>query len=172
MFPGLALSVSSSLKLSQTFGSLVGTTGSSPMNNGRSWFGNRTVPASGWITGFTIPFDASGGPNNVKGELYADNGSGSPGALLYAGPSVQVASAGSLVVSGLMISVISGDTVYEGAAATNYNPQMLGKNPAAGYSSFRKENNFTSPANPMGTPDGTSSGENILGTIDLLSPRS
>lgn len=146
-----------------TFGDITQGGSSFPCSGNRAIFGLFTLSEAGDVQSIGIFMDAATtGGINIKGLIYAADGSGgNPGTRLAVGQAVAVPAGSSELTSTLSspVSLAAGD-YWIGAVASDFQARWSADDASAG--GVRKEGvTYASPADPLGAIDGT--------TVDRIS---
>lgn len=126
-----------------------------PSTNDRALVSRYQASENGIITEVVMRFDATSASGaSMKGLVYADS-AGSVGARLGVGAATAVPAGGGLVTSGsLSVSIVSGTWYWLGVVLSDFQPVLSIE--TTGTSQRKESLTYASPADPYGTPDGSS----------------
>jgi hypothetical protein len=136
-----------------TFGNTTAGGDSFPCSNDRALGSKFTLTEAGNVTAVNCRFDVTSTAGaNYKGVIYNDS-AGSPGSRVAVGAATAVPAGGGVVASSITASLSAGD--YWLVSVTD-SFQSIYEIELTGVSQRKEAFTYASPADPFGTPDGSS----------------
>lgn len=149
-----------------TFGDTTAGGDTFPCSGDRALLSKFTCPTSGTLTQINVRFDStSGGGENFKGLIYADDGAGNtPGTRLGVGNATAVpAGGGDLASDGLSVTLVASTDYWIGAVTDGFFPVF--QMDAGGAGGSRMEGTTYASPNAAWSEAGTSANTlNVYGT--------